>query len=93
MTKRKEERYSKSAIAQLDKLYVSLERVIMAWAKCTTDYTDETGDELWFAVNELTSANIAAKFEVLIRPEGVALFRTALYGFMSKPARPKALGS
>jgi hypothetical protein len=44
-----------------------LERVIMAWAKCTTDYTDESGDELWYAVDALTSANIAAKFDVPVR--------------------------
>jgi hypothetical protein len=59
------------SVDPLDSVYSALERVIMAWAKCTTDYTDKWGDELWRAVDALTSANIAAKFEKPMRPERV----------------------
>jgi hypothetical protein len=57
-----------------------------------TDYTDESGDELWSAVDALTSANIAAKFEDPVRPEYVALVRNALYGRIA-PQNPKARAS
>jgi hypothetical protein len=89
MKRHEEESISHSSVAHLDDVYSALERVIMAWAKCTTDYAEESGDELWYAVDALTSANIAAKFDVPVRPERVALIRNALYGRIG-PQNPKA---
>ncbi len=75
--------------AHLDNVYTALERVIRAWAKCMTDYTDESGDQLWDAVKQLTAANIAAEFDVPMRPERVALYRNARIG-RTKPTRSEA---
>jgi hypothetical protein len=68
MTEREQE------IDPLDHVCRALERVVVAWVQCKADYTDdeECGDELWDAVDALTSANNALKLDRSIRPERAA---------------------